>query len=125
MLKIPLCMISPDALSQSCSSATAIVYENIKTKENCAIYKEGMEAGGGSSEGVKTKWSESVDSALTTAVDYAHLIENLNKTISIKGSSYSSQRYGHHFIYILTNKVQLRSQRGLRRLKFIDNILPQ
>ena len=40
MLKIPLCMVSPEALPACCNDATAIIYENIITKTKNTIYKE-------------------------------------------------------------------------------------
>ena len=98
MLKIPLYMVSPEAVSQCCSTATAIVYENARTHDTATIYKEEFVEEYTSSDNTD-RIIESLKKNNNEAFD------TLKKTISIKGSSYSSQKRGQHYIYVLTNTV--------------------
>ena len=124
MLKIPLCMVSPEALPHCCNTATAIIYENIKTKNKSTIYKDALQEGEVSGEEQDlhggSAWDAALNQALSGAVEMVDLLDELKKTVQlqaesynsenttdIKGSNYSSKRRGHHYIYVLTNTVSL------------------
>ena len=117
-------MVSPEALPHCCNTATAIIYENIKTKNKSTIYKDALQEGEVSGEEQDlhggSAWDAALNQALSGAVEMVDLLDELKKTVQlqaesynsenttdIKGSNYSSKRRGHHYIYVLTNTVSL------------------
>ena len=108
MLKIPLCMVSPEALTQCCNTATAIIYENIKTKNKSTIYKDALQEGAGTGDDLYggSAWDAALNQALSGAVEMVDLLDNLQD----KGTEYQKgggRGRGHHYIYVLTNTVSL------------------
>ncbi|KAL5269596.1 hypothetical protein ACHWQZ_G003164 [Mnemiopsis leidyi] len=115
MLKIPLCMVSPEALTQCCNTATAIIYENIKTKNKSTIYKDALQEGAGTGDDLYggSAWDAALNQALSGAVEMVDLLDNLQD----KGTEYQKgggRGRGHHYIYVLTNTVpKLKEPRSL------------
>ena len=72
-------MVSPEALTQCCNTATAIIYENIKTKNKSTIYKEALQEGEGSGDDQYggSAWDAALNQALSGAVEMVDLLDNL------------------------------------------------
>ena len=110
-------MVSPEALTQCCNTATAIIYENIKTKNKSTIYKEALQEGEGSGDDQYggSAWDAALNQALSGAVEMVDLLDNLQDVD--KGNQKGGEKgRGHHYIYVLTNTVSWLRLRTFVRL---------
>ena len=113
-------MVSPEALTACCNTATAIIYENIKTRNKSTIYKDALQEGEGSGDEIHggSAWDAALSQALSGAVEMVDLLDSLDKSVEFQrepgggkegdeGKEASGRRRGHHYIYVLTNTVSV------------------